>query len=144
MSHELTNSVIPESVLRTLPFDAIWQMHPDTRGKVFAIYNDNCSANRYYAAYGKMPSRSNNSKTYMFSSTGEAPQKQIPFVFHSLVEHLNNRGGDCSPQYNQVVVNWYENDDDYTPYHKDCMTGMRTGSSVGIVSLVECPENPPR
>lgn len=39
-----------------------------------------------------------------------------------------------------MVINWYEDGADYTPFHVDCLDGMRN-EEVAIVSLVEETKN---
>lgn len=55
----------------------------------------------------------------------------LPDAFLPFLEHVNRNGAD----YNQVVINWYKDGQDYTPQHSDCEEGMKESADIVIVSL---------
>jgi len=84
-------------------------------------------------SYGNTPARAPDAKTYMFSADNAISPSPIPVLFQGIMDHLNRAGG----QYNQLVINWYLDGTEYCPFHIDCLTGMRSGSNVAIVTLMD-------
>jgi alkylated DNA repair dioxygenase AlkB len=70
-------------------------------------------------------------KNYMFSGKEEVSEN-LPEQFLPYLEYVNKEYG---MEYNQVVVNWFENGDDYIPLHCDCEISKLENSDVIVVSI---------
>eukprot|EP01063_Lacrimia_lanifica_P013242 TRINITY_DN19869_c0_g1_i1.p1 TRINITY_DN19869_c0_g1~~TRINITY_DN19869_c0_g1_i1.p1 ORF type:complete len:288 (+),score=73.31 TRINITY_DN19869_c0_g1_i1:75-938(+) len=134
----LTEHRLPEAALAGVPFEAVWEHRPAQRGRVFNKHApEGVPAHRYYASYGATPPKEKKARTYMFSASGEACSTGIPALFAPVLDHLNARRGAGQPAYNQLVVNWYETAEEYTPMHFDCLDGMPPGADVTVVNLID-------
>ncbi len=125
---------IPSEIMDGLKFDVIWEMKPITHGKV-SHNKGMISAHRFYQSYGKVPPMDPQAFSYMFAGVEEPKFNPIPDEFLSLMEYLNKTLD--GPDYNQLVVNWYEEDTDYCPIHRDCLDNMSDGATVSIVNILE-------
>jgi len=134
MSEYLETFQVPHPIMEKLPFDLIWKMKPEQRGKVWHN-NHNIDAHRFYKSYGTTPKFDESVASYMFSSGESTQYPEIPDVFHELMDHI---GTHSNQTYNNLVINWYEDGQDYTPIHKDCLDGM-LGSNICIVNIVDGP-----
>ena len=59
---------------------------------------------------------------------------ELPEIFKPYYEFMKN----IDNKYNQVIVNWYENENDYIAPHADCQRGMIENSKIAILTLNEC------
>lgn len=132
---------IPTSYMDKIDFDKLWRMKPTKRSKVF---NAECTidAHRWYESYGETPTRNPEAWTYMFAGQDKTKFDGIPEVFVDIMNYLNNTLP--GPNYNQLVVNWYDSKDDYCPKHRDCLKNMTPGATVSIVNIVEDVTMKPR
>jgi len=110
-------------------FDVVWAMKPTERGQVCTA-KGSTSAHRWYKSYGAVPPRSADSLSYMFSDGNITAFDPIPDIFKPLLREADN----------QIVVNWYVDENDYCPYHRDCLDHMSDGASVAIINLVPLGE----
>eukprot|EP00397_Hematodinium_sp_SG-2012_P047307 GEMP01053758.1.p1 GENE.GEMP01053758.1~~GEMP01053758.1.p1 ORF type:complete len:329 (+),score=79.73 GEMP01053758.1:39-989(+) len=142
---------LPPALIAAVPFDDAWDMHPPSLGHVYYASGGNRTregsvpAHRFYACYGTTPPHNREkSKTYMFSADGKPPDTTLPLptLFQPIMDHLNK--DESHPAYNQVVINWYEEGHNYTPFHIDCVLGMAPGATVATVTLVEDATKEPR
>lgn len=70
--------------------------------------------------------------SYMFSGHNDASTRDpLPDAFMPFLEYVNRNGAG----YNQVVINWYKDGQDFTPQHSDCEEGMKDGADILIISL---------
>ena len=109
-------------------WDSLWTLRPQHETPVLN-FNAPAQAHRRYMSFGAKPPRNPDSKSYMFAGdTRDAPAIPIPDIFNVLINKLH-------PSCNQVVVNWYEDGNDFTPMHRDCLNGLDTSTGVTIISL---------
>lgn len=125
-------------------FENIFNLHPvnpnNEKSKIM-LYNKNINkpdwneliVNRWYNSYLKTPLFNKQyKKSYMFS--GEDKKEilnDIPDIIKPLYEcilSIDNR-------YNQVVINWYEKENDYIALHSDWNDGMIDNYNIGVMSL---------
>lgn len=99
-----------EEILDGLIFTDIWDLHPEEKSTIL-MYGTKISAHRYLQSYGCTPLPSAKS-SYMFS----LDYKPTPEVFKGMLEHMN---ATFLYDYNQIVVNWYKDANDYVPFHCD-------------------------
>lgn len=135
---------IPQKIVNNLDFDTLWRMKPEKRG--YISHNKSAlEAHRFYKSYGNTPDLNPSNFSYMFSDGNVQTFDSVPPVFSELIDYLNtlccdnnnSNSNSNSNKYNQVVVNWYENGDDYCPRHKDCLDNMSDNATVSIVNIVE-------
>ena len=138
--HPLSSDISVTKVSAVPEFKTLWNLRPSTRTEVYCKrLNGGTPAHRFYKSYGIVPTRRETASTYMFSGDGKASRNEIPLELKPVMDFMNQNR---SPKeiYNQVVINWYEDGADYTPFHVDCLDGMRN-EEVAIVSLVEETKN---
>lgn len=73
-------------------------------------------------------------KNYMFSGKYQKNNLELPKEFIPFLDYINNKFND---NYNQVVVNWFENGNTFIPLHSDCELNIVNNSSIVIISLGE-------
>jgi hypothetical protein len=114
-------------------FNKIWNYHPKDKSKI-VMREQNISANRYLQSYLNTPSIETvniKKSSYMFSIDNK---DTIPEEFNDILQYVNNK---FYYDYNQIVVNWYENGDDYLPFHKDWTNNRADEFNVSTVTLCE-------
>lgn len=120
-------------------FDAMFNIHDEERGKVMVFNKDHSNPEwnelttaRWCKSYLKTPQFDNTvMKSYMFSGEDNTNiNEPLPDVFDPLYQHMQKQ----DDRYNQVVVNWYQ-DDDYISQHSDCEASMVDGHSIAIVNI---------
>jgi alkylated DNA repair dioxygenase AlkB len=128
-------------------FTTLFNLHPEQRGKV-QMPSGECESPRWHKSYLNTPSPNPASHfSYMFSGHDEASNRdQLPDAFLPFLEYVNRDDG----SYNQVVINWYKDGQDYTAQHSDCEDGMEEGADIVVISLGDerifkiRPKNPQR
>lgn len=114
-------------------FDELWKLHPSERGKIIMYGKEQVSC-RYHKSYLKTPEYDPEEKhSYMFSGfDNDKNNERLPDQVVPLLEFVN---ADQKNPYNQIVINWYENGQDYIAFHSDCTIGMRDFEDITIISL---------
>jgi alkylated DNA repair dioxygenase AlkB len=92
--------------LKNTDFDTLWSVHPDNYNQI-KIYNKLVDMPRYTETY---------LKNYIYSNV-EHKAKPLPQEFKPFFECANKL--DSTVDYNQVLVNWYENGNHYISAHCD-------------------------
>jgi alkylated DNA repair dioxygenase AlkB len=113
-------------------FTTLFNLHPKQRGKV-QMPSGECGSPRWHKSYLNTPSPNPKSHfSYMFSGHDETSNRdQLPDAFLPFLQYVNrDKDG-----YNQVVINWYKDGQDYTAQHSDCEDGMEEGADIVIISL---------
>jgi len=117
-------------------FDDFFNLHPIEKSKVVMKNknNENChevDAHRWYESYLNTPKLNQETleTSYMFSGLNDV-QKELPEKFKPLFDYINKES-----EYNQIVVNWYADQDDYLPYHADWQHGMTKDSNIATLTL---------
>lgn len=125
-------SFLPEELINK-PFAPLWDLHPAERHKILG-YDEEIDTYRYSQSYLKTPTDLSHVShgTYMYSgldtskNNNELPAEFIPFYDHMTAQ---------DKRYNQVIANWYEDENDYIAYHSDCTRSMIENGKIAIVSL---------
>lgn len=115
-------------------FDELWNLHPKNKSTIIMREND-ITAHRYLQSYMNTPSVDTvniKKSSYMFSKEN---QTDLPEDFAKILTYVNNK---FNHNYNQVVVNWYCDGNDYLPYHKDWTNDRTKNFMVTTVTLCEC------
>lgn len=116
-------------------FEIYWQEHPERKSKIL-MYNKEQSAHRFYKSYLNTPKLNCEVikyRSYMFGDHESSKETPIDFpeCFRIFFDFLNAE----NINYNQSVVNWYQNGNDYLPFHKDWELGKKEGSDVATITL---------
>lgn len=59
----------------------------------------------------------------------------LPLKFQVYLDFLNQK--EDQDKYNQVIVNWYANGNDFIAAHSDCEVGMKPEAGISIITLCE-------
>lgn len=91
-------------------------------------------AHRTYISLGKYPDHNLDvNKSYMYDNIFINNKKYtfdtIP-ITKNILKCLHT-----TIDYNQATINWYDNGNDYIPFHKDCEIGMTNNKPITIVSF---------
>lgn len=127
-------------------FDDLFNIHPKYKGKV-QVYNKNPEnpewkdeqCHRYHKSYLKTPDFDKTvNKSYMFSGENrEEIEEELPKVFKPFLDFMQKK----DMKYNQVVINWYEKENDYMPMHSDWTDGMVNDHKISTLTLAENDDN---
>ncbi|KAG9557183.1 hypothetical protein KCU71_g10561, partial [Aureobasidium melanogenum] len=129
-------------VLDTLPddlkkhgadaFDTLFNLHPEERGKV-QMQNGEVESPRWHKSYLNTPTFNPSLHySYMFSGQDDTGIRDpLPDAFLPFLEYVNRDNAG----YDQVVINWYKDGQDYTAQHSDCEEGMEEGADIVVISL---------
>ncbi len=119
----------------TKNYQNLFNLHPLQRGKVVMFDNEECESPRWHRSYLYQPERSNQKSSYMYSGIEQFKDLSLPTPFQSFLDFLNEK--EPVDKYNQVIVNWYANGNDYIAPHSDCQNAMLPNASIAIISLCE-------
>ena len=136
-SSYVTIDKIPEDLLEysNKNYKKLYELHPTNKHKII-IHNNEMQVNRYSKSYLNTPDMDNiinQNHSYMYSGfeknvNDELPNEFVPYYDYFLTKNSN---------YNQAIVNWYDDGNDYIAYHSDCMIGLIENSSITMVNLNE-------
>jgi alkylated DNA repair dioxygenase AlkB len=115
-------------------FDTLFNLHPEQRGKI-QMKSGELESPRWHKSYLNTPSPNPATHfSYMFSGHNDTSVRDpLPLASLPFLEYVNRDGAG----YNQVVVNWYKDGQDYTAQHSDCEDGMKEGADIVVISLGE-------
>jgi len=127
---------LPQSLTEfgALNFEEMFNLHPKNKHSII-MYKEEVEVNRWQQSYLKTPPITDdilNKRSYMYSgfdTTNNNIELPEQFqIYYDYVKSIDNR-------YNQVVVNWYQDQNDYIAYHADCETGMIENAEILMISL---------
>lgn len=118
-------------------FENMFDKHPEERAQVaLGTTHTNRYVHRWQQSYGKTPVFDNEvPESYMFAKREEDHKcisQSLPSMFCPLqqqAESLTNQ------TYNQFVVNWYLDGNDYIAMHSDYCKNRKPESSIVVVNL---------
>ena len=123
-------------IINTELFNSMWVQHPEKKHKII-MYEKEVEVNRYSKSYLNTWTDLTHTKSssYMYSGYDTlSNNNELPEIFKPYYEFMKN----IDNKYNQVIVNWYENENDYIAPHADCQRGMIKNSKIAILTLNEC------
>ena len=128
-------SYLPESLINysNLQFNEMWNLHPKDKHRII-MYEKEVEVNRYSKSYLNTYTDLSHTKhsSYMYSGFDTSlNNEQLPPIFDSIFEYIKTKDSN----YNQVIVNWYEDGEDYISQHSDCCRGMIEDYKICIVSF---------
>lgn len=100
------------------------------------MYQEEVEVNRWQQSYLHTPLCIPKHRSYMYSSFDTSSNTiSLPSSFQPYYDYIVNQ----DDQYNQVVANWYQDENDYISPHSDCELGMIPDAEIAIISLYESP-----
>lgn len=116
-------------------FDKMWDLHPKEKHKVINTGKE-IYAYRYSQSYLNTPSIPkevfSGDESYMYSGFNTSHNNlELPELFTSYYDYIKQ----IDPNYNQSIINWYENEKDYIAFHSDSQLNMISNAKVCIISL---------
>ena len=113
---------LPESIrYGKEDYEYLWGIRPDKPHKV-RVYGKEFDTPRLQKAYGR---------DYKFSGT-IAHSDPVPEILNRLIEYMNDK---YKVNFNQILINWYRDGEDYIGMHSDDESDIIKGSPVITVSL---------
>jgi alkylated DNA repair dioxygenase AlkB len=127
----LPNNLINYSVVN---FNEMYQLHPENRHCI-VMYGQDIVSERYSKSYLKTPSCTPElieKHSYMYSGLDDSHNyNDLPEIFQPFYDYMKS----VDSRYNQVVINWYDDGEDYLPYHSDCEKDMIDEYVVTTISF---------
>jgi alkylated DNA repair dioxygenase AlkB len=123
---------LPEK-LQDVLFDDMWKLHPTKKHKII-MYEKEVEVNRYSKSYLNTPTDLSHttSKSYMYSGFDVSENNdELPEEFCPFYEYMTAQDS----RFNQVIANWYEDDNDYIAQHSDCQKEMICNAKISIISF---------
>ena len=143
-SAHLKLEFLPDHLLKYAQenFESMFGLHPQSRGKVI-MQKEEVESKRWHKSYLQTPkyNGSIHNLSYMYSGF-ECDSPELPREFSCFLNFLNLKSGEKN--FNQVIVNWYENGSDFTPYHSDCTKNLLPNSEIVILTLNDTQQDPER
>lgn len=132
----IRKSYLPEDLIvyANDNFDEMYNLHPKERHCI-VMYGKDTPSERYSKSYLKTPTCTSDliqKHSYMYSGLDDSHNyDNLPEVFQPFYDYMKN----IDSKYNQVVINWYENGEDYLPHHADCEKDMTNEYAVTTISF---------
>ena len=121
---------LPDALVTKVSFDALWDSHPLVRSKVM-IRGSLVEIPRWQQSF---------LQNYTFSGV-EAVAKPLPSLFAPFLDWANALE---YGEFNQVLVNWYENGKNYIGSHSDDEKQLVPCSPIVTITLCKPTESIPR
>lgn len=121
-------------------FEKMFECHPEKRGTVMVFNQDTenpkwveTECSRWYQSYLNTAQFDKSvMKSYMFSGSNNTNiNGELPNIFQPFYSYMK----DIDAKNNQVVINWYDNKNDYIPYHSDCEAHMVENHTISLINL---------
>lgn len=129
-------------------FNEMFNIHSADRGRVLVFNKDHKNPEwdeiecfRWCKSYLNTPKFDKKvMKSYMFSGTdGANINDPLPEIFNPFYEYMKTNDN----KYNQVVINWYKDHNDYIPQHSDCEADMIDNHVISVINLNNNTNNSP-
>jgi alkylated DNA repair dioxygenase AlkB len=135
----ITISYLPENLMNINEndFEEMWCLHPKEKHKVINTGKE-IFAYRYSQSYLNTPSIPkevfSGDESYMYSGFDSSNNNlELPKIFTSYYDYIKQ----IDPNYNQSIINWYENEKDYIAFHSDSPLNMIPNAKVCIISFYQ-------
>ena len=111
-------------IIKKSEFQDFWDTHPDNRGNVI-ICGKQITTPRFFQNYGE---------SYNFSGKKHESIPITPFL-KKYLDYINSLNQDKDYQFNQILVNWYQDGNDYIGYHSDDESQLVPNTSIYCFSF---------
>ena len=107
-------------------YNELWNMKPNKPSKV-KLFGKEFDTPRLHCCYGK---------PYLFNGS-DNHIKTIPDIIKPILEWANNREKQLNrkTKFNQVLINWYRDGNDYIGWHSDNEKQIKLNTSIYTISL---------
>lgn len=98
------------------------------------MHEKEVEVSRFSKSYLQTPNNLKHTATrsYMYSGFDTSKNNEkLPYIFNSFYYFMKREDN----RYNQVIVNWYRNEEDFIAPHSDCQRGMVENSKISLISL---------
>lgn len=121
-------------------YQKLFQLRPIERGKV-VIHDQETQSSRWHRSYLNTPLHNANyeNRSYMYSGKDPSDDASLPELFQPYLDFSNKEK--CEDEYNQVIINWYLNGNDYIAAHSDCQMHMKPNAGIALITLCEKEED---
>ena len=121
-------------------YQLLFDLHPIERGKV-VLHDIEVPSQRWHRSYLNTPMRnaSHEKRSYMYSGKDAYNNSSLPDELLQYLCFINKN--ECDDEYNQVILNWYLNGNDFIAAHSDCEMNMKPNAGIAIVTLCEKEED---
>ena len=107
-------------------YKKLWNLRPDKPSKV-KLFGKEFNTPRLHCSYGIR---------YLFNGS-DTHIETIPNIIKPILEWANNREKELNrnTNFNQVLINWYRDGNDYIGWHSDNEKQIKLNSSIYTISL---------
>lgn len=118
-------------------FNKMFMYHPIEKGKIIRNGLEKIS-DRYHISYLNTPIYDGSNDNYMYSGLFDIDNnKELPKEFQKYYEYIQSQDF----KYNQVIVNWFEDGNNYIPNHVDCNKSMVDNYKIMMLTLNKTGDN---
>lgn len=121
-------------------FQDLFDLHPTKRHSVINWEHEK-EVSRWQQSYLNTPNvdlERIKHHSYMYSGFDTSSNnKKLDELFVPFYQHMH----ELDEKYNQISVNWYENNNDYIAMHQDCDYNMIENYKIAILSIYENPKD---
>lgn len=114
-------------------FENMWKLHPEDKHKIIR-FEEEMQVFRFSKSYLNTPTDLSDisKKSYMYSGFDTSKNNdELPEEFTPFYEYIK----EMDHKYNQVVANWYADENDFIAQHSDCKRGMIKNAKISIISF---------
>ena len=118
---------LPDNLIFTNEmYKKLWNLRPDKPSKV-KLFGKEFNTPRLHCSYGIR---------YLFNGS-DTHIETIPNIIKPILEWANNREKELNrnTNFNQVLINWYRDGNDYIGWHSDNEKQIKLNSSIYTISL---------
>jgi alkylated DNA repair dioxygenase AlkB len=120
-------------------FDELFALHPNERHRIISKTGEDYEVFRWQMSYLKTPDYNASEEyfkthNYMYSGLDTSKNNDdLPNLFAPFYEFAKKQ----DDRYNQVVINWYDANNDYIAFHRDCQRKMLKDVPIMVITLSE-------
>lgn len=117
-------------------FNTLWNLHPP-QTHIIHIHSLDIPVYRYSQSYLQTPHPPLSfleNHSYMYSGKDMSTNQQsLPSCLQPFMDEMQKK----DKKYNQVIVNWYEDQSHFISFHSDCLYEMIPNAPISILSLYD-------
>jgi alkylated DNA repair dioxygenase AlkB len=120
-------------IVTPITFNEMWKLHPEQKHKII-MFNKEIQVHRYSKSYFKTPTYLShiNKKSYMYSGFETSDNNtELPVLFRPYYNYIKT----IDSRFNQIIANWYKNENDYIALHADSEIQMIPNGKISIISI---------